>query len=233
MKERLLAVDTDVERFTTQQEAWKKHRVNLVRASSMEEAVELAGKERFMAIGINADKIDYEPFLKILRDATDASIHVLSSQYDNNMHVNACILGANVFSIWCEDAETHVHRGLAQIHRHFENMNLPHKQAVVIGIEDLRVYPDYYLVTVRGKEVDLRPKEFQILMYLMANRGRIMQYEQILDQIWGDDYNGSFKQIYDHVGRLCRKLEAIPGEHQYIECRKGVGYRFLTADDHI
>ena len=83
--------------------------------------------------------------------------------------------------------------------------------------------------TVRrnGALVPLRPKEFELLEFLLANAGRALSREQILDHVWGDGYVGVTRTVDVHVHALRRKLEDDPARPEHIVTVRSHGYRFV------
>lgn len=87
----------------------------------------------------------------------------------------------------------------------------------------LHITPVERLVRLEGQEVDLTPKEYDLLMLLASHPGWVFKREVLLQQVWGDSYDGFDRTIDNHVTRLRKKLGAL-GEK--IETVWGVGYRF-------
>lgn len=85
-------------------------------------------------------------------------------------------------------------------------------------------------VRVEGQLVDLPPKEFDLLAYLVENAGRVLTRSQLIDEVWGSDYVGDTKTLDVHIRRLRTRIEADPKEPVRIQTVRGVGYRF--ADRH-
>lgn len=81
-------------------------------------------------------------------------------------------------------------------------------------------------VAVRGQEVDLTGKEFDLLLHLVKAPGRIFTRDQLLEQVWGYDYIGEDRTVDVHIRRLREKIEAEPGKPRYILTKWGVGYYF-------
>ena len=83
-------------------------------------------------------------------------------------------------------------------------------------------------VTVGGRDVALTPREFDLLQLLMANAGRALSRQQILDSVWGTDWFGDENVVEVFARQLRRKIEADPDRPQLIETVRGVGYRLAT-----
>lgn len=89
---------------------------------------------------------------------------------------------------------------------------------------NLSIVPSSYTVITHGQEVDLTPIEHGLLLYLARNAGRVMTYDQILDNVWGPGYEDSLSNVKVYVRRLRRKIELEPGKPRYILTQWGVGY---------
>lgn len=84
-------------------------------------------------------------------------------------------------------------------------------------------------VLVRGKDVHLTPKEFDLLVYLFQNRGKVITHRALLAAIWGGNYTEQTEYLRVFLGALRKKIESNPAEPQYILTEPWVGYRFLTV----
>jgi two-component system, OmpR family, response regulator RegX3 len=84
-------------------------------------------------------------------------------------------------------------------------------------------------VRVDGGAVELPPKEFELLAYLVENAGRVLTRGRLIDQIWGSDYVGDTKTLDVHIRRLRSRVEQDPREPRRIETVRGVGYRFADS----
>ncbi len=92
----------------------------------------------------------------------------------------------------------------------------------VLEFKDLTINKETYLVTVKGKEVHLPKKEFDILCFLAASSGRVFQREEIYTNVWGTDVVVGDRTIDVHI----RKLREVVGSER-IQTVKGVGYKFI------
>jgi two-component system KDP operon response regulator KdpE len=85
---------------------------------------------------------------------------------------------------------------------------------------------DLRLVTVRGKEVELTPIEFELLHVLMRNPGIVLSHRDLLQRVWGQEYRDEVEYVRVYIGRLRRKLERDPTKPELLLTERGVGYRF-------
>ena len=97
----------------------------------------------------------------------------------------------------------------------------------ILKIGDITVDLGRYDVTVAGRRVALTYKEFQLLVLLASNPGRVYSRESLLSQVWGYDYLGGTRTVDVHVRRLRSKIEGP--DRSYIETIYLVGYRFKAV----
>jgi two-component system, OmpR family, response regulator RegX3 len=90
----------------------------------------------------------------------------------------------------------------------------------------VRMDVERHVVTVRGDNVQLPLKEFELLEVLLRNAGRVLTRMQLIDRVWGADYVGDTKTLDVHVKRLRAKIEEDPGNPRYIVTVRGLGYKF-------
>lgn len=81
-------------------------------------------------------------------------------------------------------------------------------------------------VNCRGKELDLQPKQFDLLTYLVRNRGTVLTRDQLLHNVWGYDYVGDTRTVDVHIRWLREKIEEDPANPKLIQTVRGVGYAF-------
>ena len=84
-------------------------------------------------------------------------------------------------------------------------------------------------VLVRGEPVRLSAKEFSMLAYLVENAGRVLSARQILERVWGWEYQDDTDYVRVYMAHLRQKLEADPKEPAYLQTEHGIGYRFTRA----
>ncbi len=101
----------------------------------------------------------------------------------------------------------------------------------VLDSGGIQVDPDRHLVFVRGEDVHLRRKEFELLSLLMENAGRVLTRDVLIDRIWGSDYYGDTKTLDVHIKRLRTHVEEDPSTPRLITTIRGVGYRFDAPRD--
>lgn len=98
------------------------------------------------------------------------------------------------------------------------------EELLIVG--DIQIYPEKYEVIVRGQNVDLTPKEFELLLYLVRRTGRILSREQLLNAIWNYDFAGETRIVDVHISHLRDKIEENTKKPEYIITARGFGYKF-------
>ena len=96
----------------------------------------------------------------------------------------------------------------------------------VIEAGGVRIDVDRHVASVRGEELSLPLKEFELLEMLVRNAGRVMTRGQLIDRIWGQDYVGDTKTLDVHIKRLRAKVEVEPSNPQLLVTVRGLGYKF-------
>jgi two-component system, OmpR family, response regulator RegX3 len=94
---------------------------------------------------------------------------------------------------------------------------------------DVEVDVERHEVTVRGQLVQLPLKEFDLLELLVANGGRVLPRDVILDRVWGSDYYGDTKTLDVHIKRLRQRIEPDPANPQRIVTIRGLGYKYMPT----
>ena len=97
-------------------------------------------------------------------------------------------------------------------------------QSDVIRVGDLVINETNYEVSLRGRRISLRFKEYELLRLLASNTGRVFTREGLLNQVWGFDYLGGTRTVDVHIRRLRSKIEDV--DHSLIESIWNVGYRY-------
>ncbi|ASS64731.1 MULTISPECIES: response regulator transcription factor [unclassified Paenibacillus] len=99
-------------------------------------------------------------------------------------------------------------------------------QDKVITAGELSIYPDRYEVVLAGEQVPLRPKEFEVLLYLIQRPGMVITRDDLMNVVWGFDYIGGQRTVDVHVSSLRKKLE-LGAQSVCIESIRGVGYKLV------
>ena len=96
----------------------------------------------------------------------------------------------------------------------------------VITVGELSIFPEKYEVIVGGEPIPLRPKEFEVLLYLVQRPGMVITRDDLMNVVWGFDYIGGQRTVDVHVSSLRKKLE-LGQQSVQIESIRGVGYKLV------
>ena len=97
---------------------------------------------------------------------------------------------------------------------------------VAIEAGPVRMDVDRHVVTVRGEQVSMPLKEFDLLEILVRNSGRVLTRAQLIDRVWGSDYVGDTKTLDVHIKRLRAKVEIDPAHPVHLVTVRGLGYKY-------
>jgi two-component system alkaline phosphatase synthesis response regulator PhoP len=101
-------------------------------------------------------------------------------------------------------------------------------QEKVIAAGDVKIYPEKYEVVLNGESILLRPKEFEVLLYLVQRPGMVVTRDDLMNIVWGFDYVGGQRTVDVHVSSLRKKLEMNQQSVQ-IDSIRGVGYKLVIS----
>ncbi len=96
-----------------------------------------------------------------------------------------------------------------------------------VVVDGVQLDPGQHRVEIDGEEVNLPLKEFELLHLLLANAGRVLPRETLIDRVWGTDYVGDTKTLDVHIKRLRGKVEPDPTNPSRIVTIRGLGYKFV------
>lgn len=96
----------------------------------------------------------------------------------------------------------------------------------ILSLYDIELDTERHTVTVRGNEINMPLREFELLEILMQHAGRVLTRTQLLDRVWGTNYYGDSKTLDVHVKRIRNRIELNPSQPQILITVRGVGYRF-------
>ena len=119
-----------------------------------------------------------------------------------------------------------VARVRAHIQRYERIMEHSGQSSPIIRSGILEIQPDAYRVLVRGEEVNLTHREFEVLAFLAQNPNIVFSREALFEKIWGYDALGETATVMVHINRIREKIEPDPAHPVYLETVRGAGYRF-------
>ncbi len=123
---------------------------------------------------------------------------------------------------------------LAELNARFASLirRINFKGRRAIHCREIEVVPEAKEVRVKGKLLALTRKEYELLLYFLSNRNRVVTKESIAEHLWGDnmDMADSLDFIYTHIKNLRRKIQA-EGGRDYVKTIYGIGYKFTEGEE--
>lgn len=100
----------------------------------------------------------------------------------------------------------------------------------VIEVGDFSVDPERHRVVVKGQEISLTPKEFELLLFMVQHPGAVLTHHKLLGAVWGGDYTEQTEYLRVFIRQLRKKIETEPANPKYILTEPWIGYRFQPED---
>ncbi|MEK4028506.1 response regulator transcription factor [Pseudobacillus sp. FSL P4-0506] len=94
-----------------------------------------------------------------------------------------------------------------------------------LTVSEIVIYPEKYEAYFRGNLLELTPKEFELLLYLMEHKGRVLTRDQLLSAVWKYDFAGDTRIVDVHISHLREKIEHNTRKPEYIKTIRGLGYK--------
>jgi two-component system KDP operon response regulator KdpE len=196
-------------------------------AAGGEAALELLRKTPIDVLVLDLGMPDIDGFevIRRLRSGSSAiPIIVLSSRADEKGKVEALDLGADDYVT----KPFGIDELLARIRAALRHRLQQQGEKPVFRSGDLTVDLVRRTVTVRGEEVKLSPREYDLLRLLVAHAGKVLTHNFVLRELWGADSDVQYLRIY--IRALRQKIEKDPEQPRYIITEQGVGYRLRAPD---
>lgn len=161
---------------------------------------------------------------KIIRNQMDTPILMITAKDTTDDKITGLEIGADDYMVKPFDPKEVVARVKALLRRASKPDGAGGKKGDLIRLGDLEVDIDRYVVCFKNRKIDFKPKEIQLLYFLLKNPNRVFSRDQLLENVWGYDYIGETRTVDVHIKRLREKLDA--GDQAWkISTVWGVGYK--------
>lgn len=177
-------------------------------------------KPDLIVLDIMLPGIDGLELLSRLRRESDVYVIMLTAKNEEVDKIIGLSVGADDYLTKPFSPRELVARIKAALRRLHSDRSLPDSQTM--RFQHLHIDPSSRRVWVDAREVDLTSTEFDLLNTLATHRGMVLSREQLLEQVWGQDFFGEIRVVDVHLGHVRQKL----GAHHGIVTVRGVGYRF-------
>ena len=228
---KLLIVEDDPNLLHTLRYNFERESFQVSTAVDGVQALEVARRERpdVVVLDVMLPRLDGFDVCRALRRESTVPILMLTARDEEIDRVVGLELGADDYLTKPFSVRELLARVKAMLRRvEMLRASGPGPTARLLRAGDLVVNLDEHRVHRAGRELQLKPKEFDLLVYLMQQPGRVFNRDQLLSQVWGYDFAGDSRTVDVHIRWLREKIEGDPGRPVLIETVRGVGYRFRS-----
>jgi two-component system KDP operon response regulator KdpE len=159
-----------------------------------------------------------------IRKASQVPILILSVKGEERAKVEALDTGADDYVT----KPFGMDELFARIRVALRRSSLPaNNETSTIELGDFTIDRNAHIVKIRGKEIHLTPKEYDLLLYFLQNPGRVLTHRTLLGAVWGGESVEQSEYLRVFIGQLRKKIEVDPAKPQYIVTEPWIGYRFV------
>jgi len=226
-RKRILVVDDEQEITLVLRSGLTKHGFDVRVAGEGQAALELfqAWTPELVITDLSMPNMNGLKLCRRLREISDVPIIILSVKGDEATKVEALDAGADDYLTKPFGMGELLARVRATLRRSPQASN----EGTVIEEGDFRVDFETRAVEVGGKEIRLSPKEFDLLVFLIRNSGKVLTHRTLLANIWGGNYTDQTEYLRVFIRHLRKKIEPDPAKPRYILTDPWVGYRFVPG----
>ena len=232
-QDRILVVEDDLTLLETLEYNLAGEGYQVITAADGLTALEVAREEQpdLVVLDVMLARLDGFEVCRILRHETSVPILMLTARTDEVDRVVGLEVGADDYLT----KPFSMRELLARVKALLRRVRLIREEMageqVIAGTEqlafgDLVIDLDRHEVVVRGESLRLKPKEFELLVFLARHAGMALSRDLLLERVWGWDYGGGSRTVDVHVRWLREKIEADPANPERIVTVRGVGYVF-------
>lgn len=188
-------------------------------------ALGLSGKFDLILLDLMLPGIDGFTVCRKLREQVDIPILMVTARQEDIDKIRGLGLGADDYIEKPFSPSVLVARVKAHLAR-YQRLTQPASFSSEVALGKIRLNTDTHRVYVDGKEIELKNKEYELLLFFMLNVDIVFSRETLYEKIWGMDALGDSATVAVHINRLRDKIENDPGNPRYIQTVWGAGYRF-------
>ncbi len=223
MKKKIMVIDDDPNIVELVSLYLEKEGYGVLPYTASKEAFDNFKKDApaLILLDIMMPVMDGYQFLSEVRKFSNIPVIMITAKGETFDKVLGLELGADDYLVKPFDTK----ELLARIKAVFRRYGSVTEESRVLVIPDLTIDLDKYIITYLGNQMELPPKEIELLYFLCNNPNKVFTREQLLDKIWGYEYVGESRTVDVHIKRIREKIE---GTHSWeIKTVWGVGYKFI------
>lgn len=193
------------------------------------EAIEKAKQNEYdiIIMDIMMPHLDGFSACKEIRKKSQVPVIMLSARGEEYDKIHGFELGIDDYVVKPFSPKELMMRAEAVVRRSRQRDDSPNGPMDMVVIDTLKINVTARLVTIDTHRIDLSPKEYDLLFYMVKNRGIALSREKLITQVWGYDFYGDDRTLDTHIKLLRKSLGAYAS---YIATVRGVGYRFEQED---
>lgn len=224
----VLIIDDDKELCALMKKCVEQENLSVIIAHSGAEGLRLASENNCSLVILDVMLPDIDGFqvLKKIREVSIVPVLMLTAKNDESDKVLGLRIGADDY-LTKPFGINELTARVNSLIRRFTTLNpSTGSEMDSIVFKEMVIDKAHRLVTINGNIIDLTGKEFDLLFFLAANKGRVFTKKQIYTQVWEEDYAFDDSNIMSFISKLRKKIEPDPEQPFYIQTVRGVGYRF-------
>lgn len=229
MSQKILVVDDEQSIVTLLQFNLEQSGFTVIVSLDGKTAIELAQSEKpdLIVLDLMLPEMDGLEVCKLLRrDGLNIPILMLTAKSDELDKILGLELGADDYLTKPFSPREVIARVKAILRRtQTQSPNTEKESKITIG--SVEIYPENFEAFYQGKQLDLTPKEFELLLYLAQHKGRVLTREQLLNSVWNYDFVGDTRIVDVHISHLREKIKK-----SYIRTVRGLGYKLDGHEGH-
>ena len=200
---------------------------HVLKAYDGEQALDMLKKNEvhLLIIDVMMPKLDGIRATLKIREESSIPIIILSAKSEDSDKILGLNIGADDYVTKPFNPLELVARAKSQLRRYTQLGNVSESNETVYQVGGLMINDDLKEVTVDGELVKLTPIEYNILLLLVKNQGKVFSIEQIYENIWNEDAIGADNTVAVHIRHIREKIEINPKEPRYLKVVWGVGYK--------
>jgi len=224
----VLLIDDDKELCALMKKCVEQENLSVITAHNGTEGLRLASENNCSLIILDVMLPDIDGFqvLRKIREVSIVPVLMLTAKNDESDKVLGLRIGADDY-LTKPFGINELTARVNSLIRRFTTLNpSTGGETESIIFKEMVIDKANRLVTINGNIIDLTGKEFDLLFFLAANKGRVFTKKQIYTQVWEEDYAFDDSNIMSFISKLRKKIEPDPEQPFYIQTVRGVGYRF-------